>query len=45
MNTDVLIVDGNPYSWRRLCELRRQQLEAIAWRSRRCSSFARTIGR
>jgi hypothetical protein len=25
---DVLIVDGHAYSWQRLCELRRQQLEA-----------------
>jgi hypothetical protein len=29
-NPDTLIVDGHPYSWQRLCELRRQQLEA--WR-------------
>jgi hypothetical protein len=27
---DTLIVDGHAYSWQRLCELRRQQLEA--WR-------------
>jgi len=25
---DTLIVDGRAYSWQRLCELRRQQLEA-----------------
>jgi hypothetical protein len=25
---DVLIVDGHAYSWQRLCELRRQQIEA-----------------
>jgi hypothetical protein len=25
---DVLIVDGHAFSWRRLCDLRRQQLEA-----------------
>jgi hypothetical protein len=25
---DTLIVDGHAYSWQRLCELRRQQLEA-----------------
>jgi hypothetical protein len=25
---DILIVDGHAYSWQRLCELRRQQLEA-----------------
>jgi hypothetical protein len=25
---DVLIVDGHAFSWRRLCELRREQLEA-----------------
>jgi hypothetical protein len=29
MNTDVFMVDGRAYSWRRLCELRRAQLEAI----------------
>jgi len=28
---DLLIVDGHGFSWQRLCELRRQQLEA--WRS------------
>jgi len=27
---DTLIVDGHAFSWQRLCELRRQQLEA--WR-------------
>jgi hypothetical protein len=27
---DLLIVDGHGFSWQRLCELRRQQLEA--WR-------------
>ena len=25
---DVLIVDGRAFSWQRLCELRREQLEA-----------------
>ena len=25
---DILIVDGHAFSWRRLCELRREQLEA-----------------
>jgi hypothetical protein len=25
---DILIVDGHAVSWQRLCELRRQQLEA-----------------
>jgi hypothetical protein len=29
VNTDVFIVDGHAFSWRRLCELRRQQLKAI----------------
>jgi hypothetical protein len=29
MNTDVFMIDGRAYSWRKLCELRRQQLEAI----------------
>ena len=28
---DTLIIDGHGFSWQRLCELRRQQLEA--WRS------------
>ena len=28
MNADTIIVDGRAYSWRRLCELRRAQLEA-----------------
>ena len=25
---DILIVDGHAFSWQRLCDLRRQQLEA-----------------
>jgi hypothetical protein len=25
---DILIVDGHAFSWQRLCELRREQLEA-----------------
>lgn len=28
MKPDTLIVDGHAFSWQRLCELRRQQLEA-----------------
>jgi hypothetical protein len=28
LNRDTLIVDGKAYSWKRLCELRRAQLEA-----------------
>jgi hypothetical protein len=28
MNADTFIVDGRSYSWRRLCELRRAQVEA-----------------
>jgi hypothetical protein len=28
MNADTLIVDGRAYSWRRLCELRRAQIDA-----------------
>lgn len=28
MNTDVFLLEGRAYSWRRLCELRREQLEA-----------------
>jgi hypothetical protein len=27
---DILYVDGHAFSWRRLCELRRQQVEARA---------------
>ena len=27
---DILYVDGHAFSWRRLCELRRRQLEAWA---------------
>ncbi len=29
MNTDAIIIDGHTFSWRRICELRRQQLESI----------------
>ena len=28
MNRDMIHIDGKAYSWRQLCELRRQQLEA-----------------
>jgi hypothetical protein len=28
MSADILIIDGRAYSWRRLCELRRAQIEA-----------------
>lgn len=28
MSADVIIIDGRGYSWRQLCELRREQLEA-----------------
>jgi hypothetical protein len=28
MNTDVFILDGRAYNWRKMCELRRQQIEA-----------------
>jgi hypothetical protein len=28
MSADTIIVDGRAYSWRRLCELRRAQVEA-----------------
>jgi hypothetical protein len=28
---DILIIDGHAFSWQRLCELRRQQLEV--WRA------------
>jgi hypothetical protein len=29
--SDTLIIDGHAFSWKRLCDLRRQQLEA--WRA------------
>jgi hypothetical protein len=29
MNTDAFMLEGRAYSWRRLCELRREQLEGI----------------
>jgi hypothetical protein len=38
MTPDTLIVDGRAYSWKRLCELRRAQLEA--WRKARGSQPA-----
>ena len=31
---ETLVVDGHGFNWRRLCELRRQQLEE--WRAARC---------
>jgi hypothetical protein len=27
---DIVIVDGHAFSWQRLCELRRQRLEAVS---------------
>jgi len=30
---DTIIIDGHAYSWQRLCELRREQLEA--WKATR----------
>lgn len=33
MKPDTIMLDGRAYSWRALCELRRQQLEA--WRAAR----------
>ena len=35
---DLLIVDGHGFSWQRLCELRRQQLEA--WRESQARQLA-----
>jgi len=29
MSLDAFILEGRAYSWKRLCELRREQLEAI----------------
>jgi hypothetical protein len=28
MNSDVFMLDGRAYSWRKVCELRREQLDA-----------------
>jgi hypothetical protein len=40
MNRDTLIVDGRAYSWKRLCELRRAQLESrIAAQGRQPALF------
>jgi hypothetical protein len=40
MNRDTLIVEGRAYSWKRLCELRRAQLEArIAAQGRQPALF------
>lgn len=35
---DTLIVDGHAFSWQRLLELRRQQLEA--WHAEQCRQLA-----
>ena len=35
---ETLVVDGHGYSWQRLCELRRQQLEA--WRTEQARQLA-----
>jgi hypothetical protein len=35
---DILIVDGHAFSWQRLVELRRQQLEA--WRAEQARQLA-----
>ncbi len=35
---ETLVVDGHGYSWQRLCELRRQQLEA--WRVEQARQLA-----
>lgn len=35
---DILIVDGHAFSWQRLLELRRQQLEA--WQAEQCRQLA-----
>lgn len=29
MSADLFMLEGRAYSWRQLCELRRQQLEAL----------------
>lgn len=35
---ETLVVDGHGFSWQRLCELRRQQLEA--WRAEQARQLA-----
>jgi hypothetical protein len=35
---DILVIDGHAFSWQRLVELRRQQLEA--WRAEQCRQLA-----
>jgi hypothetical protein len=35
---DILIVDGHGFDWRRLCELRKQQLDA--WRESQARQLA-----
>jgi hypothetical protein len=35
---DILIVDGHAFSWQRLCELRRQQMET--WRAHEARQLA-----
>lgn len=35
---DILIVDGHAFSWHRILELRRQQLEA--WKNEQCRQLA-----
>ncbi len=35
---DTLVIDGHAFSWRRLCQLRRQQVEA--WRELRPDQLA-----
>jgi hypothetical protein len=35
---DILIVDGHPFSWQRICEVRHQQLEA--WRAEQARQLA-----
>ncbi len=38
MNADAFMIEGRAYSWRALCEQRRQQVEA--WRSQRAKQLA-----
>jgi hypothetical protein len=35
---DILMVDGHAFSWQRICELRRQQLEA--WKAEQARQLA-----
>lgn len=35
---DTIVIDGHAFSWQRICDLRRAQLEA--WRAEQCRQLA-----